>query len=269
MPRQRLAPQYATVPILNDDIAEFLETFQVQLSSPSDNATIVDGLADGNITDDDYTVSAYSDITFAEDGGTAQLTITLNRMVVGDPVEFDVTVLPASTATGGGVDFIDPPATVTIPAGSTSTTIDIPIVNDAFIEHEEEIVVQIVPSATAVDNNVIINGGTTPDNIAVITIPVDDTYSVSINDPTPVEEGNVTIPFTVSISPTPTVNDVLFSIDYQTADGTAQASTNDYVALGPATLPIAVGNASVDIPVNILDDAEAEGVTEEFYLDLT
>ena len=141
------SPQYATVPIINDDIAEFLETFQVQLSSPSPNATIVNGLADGNIQDDDYTVSGFADISAVE-GSTAQLTITLNRIVVGDPVEFDVTVT-GGTATGA--DFTNPPLTVAIPAGSTSTTIDIPIVDDAFIEHEEEIIVQIVPSLSAVE----------------------------------------------------------------------------------------------------------------------
>ncbi len=115
----------------------------------------------------------------------------------------------------------------------------------------------------------IIDGGTTPDNVAVITIPVDDTFSVSVNDPTPVEEANVTIPFTISISPTPTANDVLFSLNYQTTDGTAQSGANDYVALAPATLLIAAGDDSVDIPVDILDDGIAEGVSEEFYLDLT
>ncbi len=85
------SPQSATVPIINDDIAEFLETFQVQLSTPSPNATIVNGVADGNIQDDDYTVSGFADISAVE-GSTAQLTITLNRVVVGDPVEFDVSV---------------------------------------------------------------------------------------------------------------------------------------------------------------------------------
>ncbi len=65
-------PQYATVDILNDDIAESLETFQVQLSGPSPNATIINGLADGNIQDDDYTVDSFADISAVE-GSTAQL----------------------------------------------------------------------------------------------------------------------------------------------------------------------------------------------------
>ncbi len=168
-----------------------------------------------------------------------------------------------------GADFTNPPLTVAIPAGSTSTTINIPIADDAFVEHEEEIIVEIIPSLSAVDDNVIINGGTTPDNSAVITIPVDDTYSVSVNDPTPVEEANTTIPFTVSISPAPTADDELFSIDYQTADGTA-ISTDDYIALGPLTLPIVAGAGSgtVDIFVTIVNDLIDEGVSEEFYLDL-
>ncbi len=257
------SPQYATVDILNDDIAEFLETFQVQIHTPSPNATIVlaNQTATGNIQDDDYTVSGFADITAIE-GTTAQLTITLNRVVVGDPVEFDVSVAGGSAA--GGTDFTIPPLTVAIPDGSNSTTIDIPIADDAFVEHEEDIIVQIDPAS----NNIIIDGGTTPDNSAVITIPVDDTFSVSINDPTPVEEGDVPVFFTVTVSPTPTVNDALFSIDYQTADGTAQSTANDYFALGLTTLPIAAGDATVDIRVDIRDDAVAEGVSEVFYLDL-
>ena len=50
--------------------------------------------------------------------------------------------------TGGGVDYISGPFRVTIPAGQTTATFDVPITNDNTYEENESFKLSIVQSST-------------------------------------------------------------------------------------------------------------------------
>ena len=56
--------------------------------------------------------------------------------------------LAGVTATGGGVDFFSAGAPGTITGGTTSTTIDVPIVEDAIVEIDETFELTITVSTS-------------------------------------------------------------------------------------------------------------------------
>ena len=67
-----------TVPILDDTLAEPVETFTVALSH-ADGATIADGEATATITDNDAPALSIDDLTVAEDAGSAHFVVTLDQ----------------------------------------------------------------------------------------------------------------------------------------------------------------------------------------------
>ncbi|MCP4339039.1 MAG: hypothetical protein GY799_09185, partial [Desulfobulbaceae bacterium] len=128
-------------------------------TSPPITTNVDSNSTNGTIVNNDYSVLAFADITVAEDVGNAQLTVQLDRTVVGSDVTFTVGHI-AGTASAGGVDYTAPPVSLTISAGADSGTIDIPIANDAVYEATEAFVVTITPSSgnvTAADPNATVN----------------------------------------------------------------------------------------------------------------
>ena len=109
------------VPIRDDDGDEWEETFEVNLSDPS-NATVHDGQGIGTITDDDtagITVEPTGGLTTSEAGATATFTVVLNTKPTGDVAigltssdTSEGTVSPASLTFTP--DDYDDPQTVTV-----------------------------------------------------------------------------------------------------------------------------------------------------------
>ena len=76
------------VSITDDVLDELAETFEVNLTNPS-NATIADGTGVGTITDNDPPPTlSIDDVTVDEAAGTATFTVSLN-VVSGQNVTFD------------------------------------------------------------------------------------------------------------------------------------------------------------------------------------
>ncbi len=126
-----------TVSILNDDIDEQNETFNVNLSNAV-NAVISDSIGVGTIIDDDEPVVpniSINDITVNETDGNAFFTVSLDRS------SNQIINLNYSTSDGTAEtpnDYIGTTfSTLSIPAGQTSATIAVPIVNDNEVEGNE------------------------------------------------------------------------------------------------------------------------------------
>ena len=133
-----------SVPIIDDAINENSETLTVTLRNPTfggvtdlARAAIATGgeSVTGTITDNDATPSlSINDVTVEESAGTATFTVTLSA-VSG----LDVTVGYATTgdtATAGS-DFTSISGTASIPAGSTTFTFDVTLINDTIDEDSE------------------------------------------------------------------------------------------------------------------------------------
>jgi hypothetical protein len=212
-----------TISILDDALNEADEAFTVNLS----NATLAldDASGTGTITDDDPEPSiAIGDRSATEDAGTLTFTVSLSA-VSGQEVDVDYTTNDATATTGG--DYAATSGTAVIPAGSTSITVDVPLLDDTTYEGSETFTLDLSSPFNA----------STPDVQAVGTITEDDTQpSISIGDArvTEGDTGATPATFTVTLS-NPSASTT--TIDWSTIDVTATAGTDYTAASGTVGFP--------------------------------
>ena len=243
-----------TVPvtILDDTLDELDETYFVNLANPV-NATIADGQGLGTIVDDDAAPTlSIDDTSVSEAAGTATFTISLSA---ASGLDVSVSVSTADGSATSGLDYTAVGSTViTIPAGSTSVTTDVSILEDAIDEPDETYFVNLnnpVNAGLGVSQGV----GTIVDNDGTPTLSIDD---VSVS------EGDGIASFTITLSGA-SGQDV--SVTVATADDTATAGS-DYTAVGATVVTIPAGSISVSVPVTILEDALQEPA-ETYFVNLT
>ena len=122
------------MPTLEDEIDEENETFTLDLSNP-DGATIQDGTATGTINDDDEPPAIVIADAEAEEGETAEFTVTLSAIT-----SFTVTV---DYATAGGTaeegtDYTATSGTLTFaPGEDVGKSIPVPTLEDEIDEENE------------------------------------------------------------------------------------------------------------------------------------
>ncbi|MBW2066496.1 MAG: hypothetical protein JRJ03_16425, partial [Deltaproteobacteria bacterium] len=194
-----------TVDTVNDSLVELPESFTVKLSNIQTNAAGAFSRDEGSATilvDEKTTITI--DNVSADEGGSATFTVSL-----GGAAENDVTVDYATsdgTATAGS-DYTAASATLTIPKGSMTGTISVPITDDDLIELAETFYVNLSsPSANAAFG----------DNQGVGTINVQEQAVITIDNVSADEGGSAT--FTVSLS-APAENAV--TVQYSTSGGSA------------------------------------------------
>jgi hypothetical protein len=132
-----------TVTVNGDALYEHEETVTVQLSN-STNAPIGRPQRQGTIANDDAAPAvSVADRSVTEgDAGTTTLRFTLSTTTASGA---DATVEYATsdgTATAGG-DYVAAGGTVTIPAGSTSATVDVTVEGDSAFEPDEDLVLDL------------------------------------------------------------------------------------------------------------------------------
>ena len=241
------------MPVLDDEVIEGNETFTVTLSGAV-GATIEDGEGLGTILDDDgvepppvLPTLAIDDVEVAEDGGSTAFTVTLSEVSSED------VTMTCGTSDGtaeAGSDYTAVSETLTIEAGATTGTISVPVLDDEVIEGNEMFTVTLSGAV----------GATIEDGEGLGTILDDDGVepppglpTLSIGDAT-VDEGGGSAQFTVTLSE---ASDQTVTVDYETSDGTAEASS-DYTTTS-GTLTIAPNTTTGTISVPVLDDEVIEG----------
>ena len=134
-----------TIPILNDDIYEGLESFFVDLSNPSGTALPAIPTKEVLIASDDAVPTAsMAPVTVDEGAGTMTLTLRVSHPSGEDITYSTIDDKVTGTATEGD-DYDDfllqggRRARITIPAGNQSQTFNISIVNDNLEETDETI----------------------------------------------------------------------------------------------------------------------------------
>jgi hypothetical protein len=170
------------------------------------------------------------------------------------PITFDVATRNGTAAAGS--DYAATSRTgVTIPAGSTSVTVSVPITGDTAIEGNEAFQVLV--------SNVV--GATISDGVAMGTIRNDDT-SLSIGDVSIVEgnSGTRSATFTVKLTNV-SASPVTFNI--ATANGTATAGS-DYTARNLVAQTIPAGSTSMALTVSIPGDIAVEA-NETFLVNVS
>ena len=181
------------------------------------------------------------------------------RVTMAKPSSQTVTV-SYGTADGGyhnasaGSDYQAASGTLTFAPGETTKTITIQVIGDRLGEQNETFYVNL--------NN--LTGAIITDGQGMGTI-VDDEPRISIGDVTKREgrKNTTQVTFTVTLS---AAYDQSVTMSFRTADGTATASDNDYVAK-TGTLTFAPGETTKTITIEVKGDSKKEA-DETFYLDL-
>lgn len=261
--------QTITVSLLADALDEDNETYLVTLANAT-NATIVDGQGTGTITDDDPSPSlAITDVRVTEgDSGTVDATFVVTLSAVsGRTVSVNYATADGTALAGGGVggsDYVSASATLTFPAGTTTQSITIKVNGDLLNEADETFRVNLSGAVNA----------TISDNQGIGTIANDDPLpSLSISDVSDTE-GNAgqfgqtntkAFTFTVSLS---AASGRSVTVNYATANGTAQAGfTGDYLATN-GTLTFNAGDTSKTVTVTVNGDNTVEQ-NETFFVNLS
>ncbi|NND76661.1 MAG: HYR domain-containing protein, partial [Flavobacteriales bacterium] len=246
------------IPINDDLLDEIDESFDFNLSSPV-NATIGAGCT-GVVTilDDDVTPClSIDDITQDESISAMTFTIALDAVSGQDvTVDYDVTEI---TASNGGTDFTASPTTVslTIPEGTASITVVVPINDDVLNEIDETFEIALSnPGAATLCVGSEIGTGTITDDDAPPCISIDDVTQ---------DESLGTMTFTIALDAV-SGQDVTF--DYTTTDITAANGGVDFNVATNGSMTIPEGTTSVSIVATVNDDALNE-VDETFEIALS
>ena len=255
-----------SVPVIDDSLVEPSETVSVTLTgivTESPGVTLDPVIANRtallNIVDNDTATVSVAPANNGNEAGptSGQFTVTQTKTSSVDTV-ISYTVGGSATA---GSDYTVLSGTVTIPAGSTTATISVPVIDDTLVEGPENVTVTLT-AVTAGNVGVVLDPA--PANVTASLLIIDNdsaTVSVATNS-NGSETGPVNGMFTVTqtnVSSTDTV--VSFTVG-----GTA-TSGSDYVPLtGAVTIPAGATTATINVPV--IDDNLVES-TESVVLTLT
>ena len=227
-----------TVSIANDNLAEDSETFSLILDNAV-NATIAVGSAEATIIDNDVASLTVAGLTVSEDAGNTLVTITSSN-----PCSRDIT-FEYTTQDGIAVadeDYRPVAGTAMLPAGETTTSLSVEIIDDTLSETDETLTVTISNAAHA----------TIAQASATLTIFDNDEASLVIDDLSTGEDaGNALITITAS---NPSSQDI--TVEYTTEDGTAVANEDYRPVAGTAILP--AGETTTSLMVEIIDDTVSE-----------
>ncbi|RUM65490.1 MAG: hypothetical protein DSZ03_02705, partial [Sulfurimonas sp.] len=251
-----------TVVTLNDDVVEALETYSVALTGVTDGGGFESVEVDTTplsttIVDDDGIASLIiDDVTVNEDAGVMTFTVTLSSTTTED-VTFDYASADNGSAEAGS-DYSAVSGSGTIAAGTSSTTIVVPIIDDYIAEGAETFVMNL----SNVSSNAVI-----ADNQGIGTIldesnpTAEDGITVTLSGDTAVEEGNDAV-YTISTDK-PVASDLSVTI----ITGHVTTEDGDYVPLS-TVVTIAAGERTADFSVTTNDDAYAEG-SEEYTVTMS
>ncbi|MCR9201189.1 MAG: proprotein convertase P-domain-containing protein, partial [Planctomycetaceae bacterium] len=220
----------------------------VEVADQSVTVTIVDEDPEPNVT---LTVNGgmATDIITENPNDTAVITATLDAVSEKD-VTIQLAIDPASTATATApIDFTTSSLTITIPAGSTTGTIDLTSVDDAFDEFDEDAIINI---------DSITNGVEVGAQSVTVTITDDDPEpEVTLT----VDGGGTTDTITENPTDTSTVTATIDAVSEKDvtvnlAINGASSATNglDYTISG-LTILIPAGSTTGSVVVTSLDDA--------------
>jgi hypothetical protein len=221
--------------INNDSIVEGTETVVVTLTGTNNGLIGVNVTpATVNILDNETATVSIANNGDANETGTAAGQFTLTMTTSSESATM-VSYNVGGTATDGTVDYASLSGTVTIPANSTTATIDVGGINDDSIVEDTE---TVIVTLTGTDDG-LIDVDPTP---ATVNIADNDTATVDIvNNGDADEAGPTSGQFLLSMS---TSSESATVVSY-TVTGTATDGGTDYTTL-PVTVTIPAGDTDID-----------------------
>lgn len=235
-----------TATIVDDTAIESPETIIVTLSSPVGATLSANTVHTYTINDNDQPTIGFGSASSAGAESVTSVNIPVLLSVVSIR-ETRVNYVVTGTAVGSGTDYTLANGTVTIPAGQTSTSIALTVVNDTTDELDETVIITL---SSPVDATL---GATA---VHTYTIQDDDNPTIQFSSATgsSLETGTTTpvsIGVTLSAAPAEAVQ-VTYAVT-----GTATGGGVDYT-LANGTLTVPVGQTSANLSLVIIDDAIAD-----------
>lgn len=236
-----------TVPLntSQDTIVENDPTISVSVGAGTGYVVGTPATADVAIDDDDAPEIEITGSTTIAEGQNATLTITADQSSTG-PI---VVNLAPSGAAQPSADYVTLPATVTLPAGATSATVNVASLADTVLEPAEDVVVTVASSPS---------NSYTPGNSSTATVTITDPNSgtapaLSISpDATSVTEGQ---PATVTITASQATTTAI-TVDLKLAGSAVVGS--DYQAPANNQVVIPAGETSITVPITTIQDTVIE-----------
>ncbi|MBK7961216.1 MAG: hypothetical protein IPK04_08375 [Bdellovibrionales bacterium] len=189
-----------------------------------------------------------------ENANTVSVSVLLSA---ASGVDVTVPIIVSGTAIGANDDYLmGTTLPVVIPAGSTSASVNLTIIDDSVVELDETIIFTLgVPTNAS---------GPPMGGVAVHTLTlIDNDVNLSISDVTVTETSGNAI-FSISISKISIQN---VQVNWATANGTALAGTNFATSTGTAT--ISAGNLTTTVTVPIIDSPDVCAGNRIFYVNLS
>ncbi|MEM7551614.1 MAG: Calx-beta domain-containing protein [Bacteroidota bacterium] len=244
----------------------------------SSNSTTVTNVDDALFENDETVIIDIDGVTNGTENGSQQVTYTIDNDDTQPNVVFELlsiynptsengglafvsaeldapsgltTVVPlmfTGTATGGGVDYSVSSSSIIIASGDTKDSVSIIGVDDAIVEGNESIIIDMEAPTNASEQGM---------QQVTLILSDDENISASVNDPSVTEgdAGTATLQFTVSLdAPAPTGG---ATVDYATSNGSAVAGS-DYTAIGTTTLSFLAGESSKTVDVTVAGDETVE-----------
>jgi ELWxxDGT repeat protein len=241
-----------SVLVKGDRRGEADETFYVHLSAAT-NATIATGQGRGTILDDEPRITISDTSGLEGNTGTVSFifTVSLSRAYDAPVTVHYATANGSATA---GSDYQAASGTLTFAPGQTSQSVTVLVYGDRFGEANETFRLNLGAATSALI--------TDPYGVGTI---LDDEPRLRISDVRKQEgQGGVRqFVFTVTLS---AAYDQPVTVSFQTADGTATTSDQDYAAQS-GTLTFAPGETTRTITILVMGDTKQEA-DELFYVDL-
>lgn len=224
------------------------ETLTLNLTNPTNGATISDAQAIGTISNDDAAPSFAIDDVNVSEGGDLVFTVTKSgATALSHSVDF-----ASANGTAQSSDYTPASGTLTFGASETTKTVTVTTTEDTAYEAGETVNVNLTNST---------NSATISDAQGVGTINDDDgAPSFSVDDVSVTEGGNLV--FTITKSGT---TEVTHAIDYATANNTAVGA--DYTSKS-GTLSFGPAEATKTVSVPTTAEAVYES-NETLYLNLS
>ncbi len=231
-----------------DTSVEQDEYLLVNLTNVSGNVVLLDGSGRATIQNDDSGKPNLSiaDAAVNENSGSMAFTVSINYALASN-ITFTASTADGSATVANGDYTALAAQPGTIPAGSLSTTVVVPLGGDSEVEPNETFTLTL--AGVSASANLI-------DGSATGTILNDDALlpGLSIANAT-ANEDQGTLSFTISLS-APFASAVNFTVS--TADDSATVSDGDYTALAAKAMSIPAGSVSTTVAVALGVDRQLE-----------
>jgi hypothetical protein len=248
------------IPILNDALDELAETVVLTLTHPSQADLLLDSATLTIVDDDPLPEISISDAAMDEAEGLMAFTVGLSA-----PSGLDVAVEYATHAGAGpgaataGADYLAASRVLTLPAGTSSDTIHVHILDDDLYEHDETFTVVLSDPLHA-----SLGDGQATGTISNVDAAPRVGFSQALYE---VDEDASSVVLTITLSGSTALS---ATVDYMTINGSppagAQAGQDYESTVG--TLTFLPGETHQPVTVSVLDDALVEA-NETFSITLS